>query len=110
MSSAPWATCATWSRCVAVSAATALPQLSGRRTVWTGTATDLLGALVEKAGERIAKSKTWPASPRALSGRMRRYRIRMLPGDIVTIEMSPYDLSKGRIVYRGPMRRQDDND
>ncbi len=43
-----------------------------------------------------------------VSGRMRRYRIRMLPGDIVTIEMSPYDLSKGRIVYRGPMRREPD--
>ena len=43
-----------------------------------------------------------------VSGRMRRYRIRMLPGDIVTIEMSPYDLSKGRIVYRGPMRRPED--
>ena len=40
-----------------------------------------------------------------VSGRMRRHRIRMLPGDIVTIEMSPYDLSKGRIVYRGPLRR-----
>jgi translation initiation factor IF-1 len=44
-----------------------------------------------------------------VSGRMRRHRIRMLPGDIVTIEMSPYDLSKGRIVYRGPMRRDDDS-
>ena len=43
-----------------------------------------------------------------VSGRMRRHRIRMLPGDIVTIEMSPYDLSKGRIVYRGPMRRPED--
>jgi translation initiation factor IF-1 len=40
-----------------------------------------------------------------VSGRMRRHRIRMLPGDIVTIELSPYDLSQGRIVYRGPMRR-----
>ena len=45
-----------------------------------------------------------------VSGRMRRHRIRMLPGDIVTIEMSPYDLSKGRIVYRGPMRRTEDGD
>ena len=43
-----------------------------------------------------------------VSGRMRRHRIRMLPGNIVTIEMSPYDLSKGRIVYRGPMRRSED--
>ncbi|MBF9021226.1 hypothetical protein HKCCA1065_09940 [Rhodobacterales bacterium HKCCA1065] len=42
------------------------------RTVWTGTASDLLGALGEVAGERIAKSKTWPDSPRALSGRLRR--------------------------------------
>lgn len=42
------------------------------RTVWTGTASDLLGALGEAAGERIAKSKTWPDSPRALSGRLRR--------------------------------------
>jgi translation initiation factor IF-1 len=45
-----------------------------------------------------------------VSGRMRRHRIRMLPGDIVTIEMSPYDLSKGRIVYRGPMRRVEDDE
>ncbi len=43
-----------------------------------------------------------------VSGRMRRHRIRMLPGDIVTIEMSPYDLTKGRIVYRGPMRRDEE--
>jgi hypothetical protein len=42
------------------------------RTVWTGTASDLLGALAEAAGERIAKAKTWPDSPRALSGRLRR--------------------------------------
>ena len=42
------------------------------RTDWTGTATDLLGALAEAAGERIAKAKTWPNSPRALSGRLRR--------------------------------------
>jgi hypothetical protein len=42
------------------------------RTEWTGTASDLLGALAEAAGERIAKSKAWPDSPRALSGRLRR--------------------------------------
>ncbi len=34
------------------------------------------------------------------SGRMKRYRIRMLPGDRVRIELSPYDLDRGRIVYR----------
>ena len=36
-----------------------------------------------------------------VSGRMRKHFIRILPGDKVTIELSPYDLSKGRIVYRG---------
>ena len=39
---------------------------------WTGTASDLLVALTEVAGERAAKSKTWPDSPRALAGRLRR--------------------------------------
>jgi hypothetical protein len=42
------------------------------RTEWTGTASDLLGALAEAAGERVAKSKSWPDSPRALAGRLRR--------------------------------------
>ncbi len=35
-----------------------------------------------------------------ISGRMRVHYIRLLPGDKVTLEMSPYDLSKGRIVHR----------
>ena len=35
-----------------------------------------------------------------LSGKMKLNRIKILPGDKVTIEMSPYDESKGRIVYR----------
>lgn len=35
-----------------------------------------------------------------LSGKMRMYRIRILPGDKVRLEMSPYDLTRGRIVYR----------
>lgn len=36
-----------------------------------------------------------------LAGKLRRYRIRILPGDQVTVEMSPYDETRGRIVYRG---------
>ena len=52
--------------------AAAVRAVMTERTVWTGTASDLLGALGEAAGERIAKSKTWPDSPRALSGRLRR--------------------------------------
>ena len=35
-----------------------------------------------------------------LSGKMRRYYIRILLGDRVKVEMSPYDLTKGRITYR----------
>ncbi|MDZ4784813.1 MAG: translation initiation factor IF-1 [bacterium] len=35
-----------------------------------------------------------------LAGKMRRFYIRVLPGDKVTVEISPYDLSKGRIVKR----------
>ena len=35
-----------------------------------------------------------------VSGRMRMNFIRILPGDQVTVELSPYDLGKGRIVYR----------
>jgi len=35
-----------------------------------------------------------------ISGKMRMHFIKILPGDKVMLEMSPYDLSKGRIVYR----------
>ncbi len=35
-----------------------------------------------------------------VSGKMRMHFIRILPGDKVTVELSPYDLAKGRIVYR----------
>jgi translation initiation factor IF-1 len=34
------------------------------------------------------------------AGKMRRYRIRIFPGDKIKIELSPYDLTRGRIVYR----------
>lgn len=35
-----------------------------------------------------------------ISGKMRMHYIKILPGDKVTIEMTPYDLTKGRITYR----------
>jgi translation initiation factor IF-1 len=44
-----------------------------------------------------------PAGRRVLahiSGKMRLHFIRILPGDKVMLEVSPYDLSKGRIIYR----------
>lgn len=52
--------------------AAAVRSLMTTRTVWTGKASDLLGALGEVVGERGVKSKSWPDSPRALSGRLRR--------------------------------------
>ena len=55
-----------------VAAAVRTMMAEAQRTVWTGTASDLLGVLEEAAGERIAKAKTWPDSPRALAGRLRR--------------------------------------
>ena len=36
-----------------------------------------------------------------LSGKLRIYHIKILPGDSVTVELSPYDEKRGRIVYRG---------
>lgn len=35
-----------------------------------------------------------------LAGKLRKFRIKILPGDKVTVELSPYDMKRGRIVYR----------
>jgi translation initiation factor IF-1 len=40
-----------------------------------------------------------------VSGKMRKHFIRILPGDTVSLVLSPYDLSQGRITYRGPLRQ-----
>jgi hypothetical protein len=52
--------------------ASAVRAIVAARTEWTGTASDLLGALGEVAGETARKSKAWPDTPRALAGRLRR--------------------------------------
>ena len=52
--------------------AAAVRAFVSKRTEWTGTASDLLGELAKGVDERISKSKTWPDSPRALSGQLRR--------------------------------------
>jgi translation initiation factor IF-1 len=61
-----------------------------------GTITDALGggqySIQLEAGDTIIRGR--------LSGRMRRFRIRVLPGDRVRVAVSPYDLSHGFIVYR----------
>ena len=41
-----------------------------------------------------------------ISGRMRKHYIRILTGDKVTVEMTPYDLSKGRITFRNPEKKK----
>jgi translation initiation factor IF-1 len=41
-----------------------------------------------------------------ISGKMRKNFIRILPGDTVTVEISAYDLTKGRITFRGPLRQR----
>jgi translation initiation factor IF-1 len=40
-----------------------------------------------------------------IAGKMRKHFIRILPGDTVTVAISPYDLNKGRITYRGPLKQ-----
>jgi len=52
--------------------AAAVRAFMSERTEWTGTASDLLDNLTDRAGERISKSKEWPSSPRSLSGHLRR--------------------------------------
>ena len=52
--------------------ATAVMSLMARQIGWTGTASDLLAALVAVAGEGATKSRSWPSSARALSSRLRR--------------------------------------
>jgi hypothetical protein len=52
--------------------AAAIRAFMAKQTVWTGTATKLLEALGREVGDGQSKSKSWPNSPRALSGRLRR--------------------------------------
>lgn len=43
-----------------------------------------------------------------ISGRMRKNYIRILTGDTVTVELTPYDLTKGRISFRNPDKKKTD--
>ena len=47
-----------------------------------------------------ANEKEGPTVLAHISGKMRQFNIRILEGDRVTVEMTPYDLSKGRITFR----------
>ena len=52
--------------------AAAVRAMMTTRAEWEGTASELLGPLAEAAGERVARAKTWPDTPRALAGHLRR--------------------------------------
>ena len=64
---------------------------------------ELAGTVVDKQPNAFFKVQIQDSEHIVLatiSGRMRRNRIRILMGDRVDVELSPYDLSKGRITYR----------
>jgi hypothetical protein len=52
--------------------AAAVRRFMESQTEWNGTASNLLGALASQEGERATRSRSWPSSPQALSGRLRR--------------------------------------
>ncbi len=60
-----------------------------------GTVTEVLGNATFRV--KVRDDHTVLAK---VAGKMRRFRIRVLEGDRVTVEVSPYDLSRGRITYR----------
>ena len=64
---------------------------------------EMMGVVVDKqpnAFFKVQLNDTEHMVLATISGRMRRNRIRILMGDKVDIELSPYDLTKGRITYR----------
>lgn len=61
----------------------------------TGTVTEALGNTNFRV--QVTEDHTVLAK---MAGKMRRHRIRVLPNDKVKVEVSPYDLNRGRIVYR----------
>ncbi len=63
---------------------------------------EMSGEVVEKLPNAMFKVKLENDHEvlATISGKMRKYYIRILPGDKVTVEISPYDLSRGRISYR----------
>ena len=63
---------------------------------------EVFGKVVEKfkAGMFSIELEAGPAVLATMAGRLRRNRIKIMNGDRVTLELSPYDLTKGRITYR----------
>ena len=57
----------------------------------------MFGVLIDSTGPEEFDTRTILCT---LSGRMRMYRIRVMPGDNVQIEVTPYDPDRGRIIFR----------
>ena len=66
------------------------------------TSIELDGTVIESLGNAMfrVELENGHIITAHISGKMRMHYIRILPGDRVKLEMSPYDLSKGRITYR----------
>ncbi len=90
-------------------------RLDLRSPVFSGASTSRLGAMAKKEGALELEGQVVEALPNAMfrvelanghkvlatiSGKMRQHYIRILPADRVVVELSPYDLTRGRIVYR----------
>lgn len=63
-----------------------------------GVVTAALPNAMFKVEVKVGDEKTHVLA--TISGKMRKYYIRILPGDTVLVEISPYDLTRGRIIYR----------
>ena len=63
-------------------------------------AIELEGTVVEPLPNAMFKVELENGHQAHISGKMRMHYIKILPGDRVTVELSPYDLDRGRITYR----------
>lgn len=71
-----------------------------------GVIVDSLGGGQYRIQVRNDDGSDGPLVRGKLCGRLKKNHIRVLPGDVVTISVSPYDTSHGLITYRGQKRRQ----
>lgn len=62
----------------------------------TGTVTEAMG----NARFKVELTDSKQTIIAYIGGKMRQHEIKVIPGDLVKLEVSPYDLSKGRIMYR----------
>ena len=77
--------------------ASAVKALVAERQEWSGTASDLLATLGERVTDPMREAKTWPATPRALAGRLRRVATFLRNADI-EIEFKRQGRARIRII------------